>query len=63
MFMLLEVGDIVRATQALPDTQRNLEVKLNQLRRLSDQCLGYANETEKAFDDWLLSVSEFHQAS
>lgn len=61
--MDLQVGDIVRATQSLPETQRNLETKLNQLRRLSDNCLKYADETSKAFDDWLLSVAEFHQAS
>ena len=59
----MQVGEIVQATQSLPDTQRNLEVKLNQLRRLSDNCLKYADDTSKAFDDWLRSVAEFHQAS
>lgn len=30
---------------------------------MSNNCLNYAQDTEKAFDIWLLSVSEFHQAS
>ena len=56
---------MVRATQRLPDSgyARILDNKLNQLRRLSDSCLGYAENTEKAFDAWLLCVTEFHTAS
>jgi hypothetical protein len=55
----------VRATQRLPDPgyARILDNKLNQLRRLSDDCLRYAEDTEKAFDVWLLCVTEFHVAS
>ncbi|KAK1457327.1 hypothetical protein CCUS01_01795 [Colletotrichum cuscutae] len=30
---------------------------------MSNNCLNYAQDTEKAFDTWLLAVSEFHQAS
>jgi hypothetical protein len=56
---------VVRATQKLPDPSyaRILDNKLNQLRRLSDSCLNYADNTEKAFDAWLLCVTEFHTAS
>lgn len=53
----------IRAIQGLPDTQRNLTNELVKLRRLSNFCLNYAQDTEKAFDKWLLAVSEFHQAS
>jgi hypothetical protein len=56
---------VVRATQKLPDPSyaRILDNKLNQLRRLSDNCLDYADKTEKGFDAWLLCVTEFHTAS
>lgn len=56
---------MVRSTQKLPDPgyARILDNKLNQLRRLSDNCLKYAEDTEKAFDVWLLCVTEFHTAS
>lgn len=30
---------------------------------MSDNCGQYAEETEKAFDSWFLSVLEFHQAT
>lgn len=55
----------MRSTQKLPDPgyARILDNKLNQLRRLSDSCLKYADDTEKAFDVWLLCVTEFHTAS
>ncbi|KAK1720156.1 hypothetical protein CaCOL14_002178 [Colletotrichum acutatum] len=53
----------VKAIQGLPDTQRNLTNELVKLRRMSNNCLSYAQDTEKAFDTWLLAVSEFHQAS
>ncbi|KAJ0310909.1 hypothetical protein COL516b_001608 [Colletotrichum fioriniae] len=53
----------VKAIQGLPDTQRNLTNELIKLRRMSNNCLNYAQDTEKAFDTWLLAVSEFHQAS
>ncbi|EXF73968.1 hypothetical protein CFIO01_08850 [Colletotrichum fioriniae PJ7] len=53
----------VKAIQGLPDTQRNLTNELVKLRRMSNNCLNYAQDTEKAFDTWLLAVSEFHQAS
>lgn len=57
--------EVIRSTQMLPDPgyARVLDNKLNQLRRLSDSCLKYADETEKGFDDWLLVVTEFHTAS
>jgi hypothetical protein len=56
---------VIRATQKLPDPgyARILDNKLIQLRRLSDSCLTYADDTEKAFDTWLLCVAEFHVAS
>ncbi|KAG8627095.1 hypothetical protein KVT40_004578 [Elsinoe batatas] len=59
------VTEVVRSTQKLPDPgyARILDNKLNQLRRLSDSCLKYADDTEKAFDVWLLCVTEFHTAS
>ncbi|KAF1945147.1 hypothetical protein EJ02DRAFT_431759 [Clathrospora elynae] len=59
------VTEVIRATQRLPDPSyvRILDNKLNQLRRLSDSCLNYADDTEKAFDVWLLCVTEFHTAS
>ncbi|KAB2108972.1 hypothetical protein AG0111_0g3058 [Alternaria gaisen] len=59
------VTEVVKCTQKLPDSgyARILDNKLNQLRRLSDSCLGYAENTEKAFDGWLLCVTEFHTAS
>lgn len=57
------VSRTVKAIQSLPDTQRNLTNELVKLRRMSTNCLTYAQDTEKAFDTWLLSVSEFHQAS
>lgn len=53
----------IQAIQGLPETKRNLVNELGKLRRMSDNCLKYAQDTEKAFDGWLLSVSEFHQAS
>jgi hypothetical protein len=46
-----------------PGYARILDNKLNQLRRLSDSCLKYADDTEKGFDVWLLAVAEFHTAS
>lgn len=57
--------EVIRATQKLPDPSyaRILNNKLNQLRYLSDNCLKYAEKTEKAFDGWLLCVTEFHTAS
>jgi hypothetical protein len=62
---LIQVTEVVRSTQKLPDPgyARVLDNKLNQLRRLSDSCLKYADDTEKAFDNWLLCVTEFHTAS
>ncbi|KAJ4348639.1 uncharacterized protein N0V89_010017 [Didymosphaeria variabile] len=59
------VTEVIRSTQKLPDPgyARILDNKLNQLRRLSDSCLKYADDTEKAFDIWLLCVTEFHVAS
>ncbi|KAI3539322.1 hypothetical protein CSPX01_08985 [Colletotrichum filicis] len=57
------VARTVKAIQGLPDTQRNLTNELVKLRRMSNNCLNYAQDTEKAFDTWLLAVSEFHQAS
>lgn len=59
------VTEVIRATQNLPDPgyARILDNKLIQLRRLSDSCLNYAVETERAFDTWLLTVTEFHTAS
>ncbi|KAF4943369.1 hypothetical protein FGADI_13467 [Fusarium gaditjirri] len=49
----------VRAIQGLPDTQRNLTNELLKLRRMSNNCLKYAQETESAFDTWLLAVSDY----
>ncbi|KAI9655261.1 MAG: hypothetical protein M1829_000674 [Trizodia sp. TS-e1964] len=59
------VTEVIKATQKLPDPgyARNLDTKLMQLRRLADSCLSYADNTEKAFDAWLLCVAEFHVAS
>ncbi|KAG4253200.1 hypothetical protein FPRO03_07160 [Fusarium proliferatum] len=59
------VTEVIRATQKLPEPgyARILDNKLIQLRRLSDSCLKYAEDTEKAFDTWLLCVTEFHTAS
>ncbi|KAM0345796.1 hypothetical protein ACHAPU_006149 [Fusarium lateritium] len=59
------VTEVIRATQKLPEPgyARILDNKLIQLRRLSDSCLKYADDTEKAFDTWLLCVTEFHTAS
>ncbi|KAH7484019.1 hypothetical protein FOMA001_g7375 [Fusarium oxysporum f. sp. matthiolae] len=61
--LIQTVTRTVQAIQGLPDTQRNLTNELIKLRRMSNNCLNYAQETEKAFDTWLLAVSEFHQAS
>ena len=57
------VNRTVRAIQMLPETQRNLTNELIKLRRMSNNCLTYAMDTEKSFDTWLLAVSEFHQAT
>ncbi|KAL0940382.1 uncharacterized protein CTRU02_203145 [Colletotrichum truncatum] len=61
--LIQTVSRTVEAIQGLPDTQRNLTNELGKLRRMSNNCLTYAQDTEKAFDTWLLAVSEFHQAS
>ncbi|CEF76004.1 hypothetical protein FGSG_10556 [Fusarium graminearum PH-1] len=53
----------VRAIQGLPETERIVNNELRKLRRMSDNCGQYAEETEKAFDSWFLSVLEFHQAT
>ncbi|KAM0388299.1 hypothetical protein ACHAQC_009909 [Fusarium culmorum] len=53
----------IRAIQGLPDTERIVNNELRKLRRMSDNCGQYAEETEKAFDSWFLSVLEFHQAT
>lgn len=52
----------VRAIQGLPETERIVNNELRKLRRMSDNCGQYAEETEKAFNSWFLSVLEFHQA-
>ncbi|EKJ67617.1 hypothetical protein FPSE_12198 [Fusarium pseudograminearum CS3096] len=57
------VSRTVRAIQDLPKTERVVNNELRKLRRMSDNCGQYAEETEKAFDSWFLSVLEFHQAT
>ncbi|KAK2749619.1 hypothetical protein FQN57_005841 [Myotisia sp. PD_48] len=60
-----QVSNVIQATRGLPESgyERNLDNSLKQLQALSKNCVKYAGNTEKAFDDWLLCITEFHTAS
>ncbi|KAF9760864.1 hypothetical protein IL306_004073 [Fusarium sp. DS 682] len=62
--LLEQMAEIMAATQKLPDPEQARVVynRFTRLGRIPDACFVYVADTEKAIDEWLLPVLEFHTA-